>query len=160
MGEDLLSLSHHQRNTTSELSHPEIEEKSTNHLSRRQVEEMDNRRSSEIVADVQRTITWWWQWSELWYKLSRQYATWPDYRESYDYKWRYRQYASKADCWVYVWAVERRTSRCCYRRRSGVSPAKEATFATNCLTIRHLGLHCVDIDINYQMHNLCLYIVN
>ena len=55
MGEEELSVSHRQRITTSELSHPEIEEKSTNHLSRRQVEEMDNRRSSEIVVDVQRT---------------------------------------------------------------------------------------------------------
>ena len=56
MGEEVLSLSHHQRITTSELSHPEIEEKSTNHLPRRQVEEMDNRRSSEIVVDVQRMM--------------------------------------------------------------------------------------------------------
>ena len=55
MGEEVLSLSYYQRITTSELSHLEIEEKSTNHLSRRQVEEMDNRRSSEIVVDVQRT---------------------------------------------------------------------------------------------------------
>ena len=147
MGEEVLSVSHHQRITTSELSHPEIEEKSTNHLSRRQVKEMDNRRSSEIVVDVQRTIAWW-QWSELWYKLSRQYATWPDYGESYDYKWRYRQYASEADCWVYVWTVDRRTSRCCYRRRSVVSPAKETTFATRNPSSNPLpGLNCLTIKL-------------
>jgi len=52
MGEEVLSVSHHQRITPSELSYSEIEEKSTNHLSHRQVEEMDNRRSSEIVVDI------------------------------------------------------------------------------------------------------------
>jgi len=48
MGEEVLSVSHHQRITTTKLPYPEIEEKS-----HRQVEEMDNRRSFEIVVDVQ-----------------------------------------------------------------------------------------------------------